>query len=185
MKASDLIKEWDTNSDHNQRENIGALQRYVKRLQSKKSVVIHFETGDRGTEGSKIKFETIYECERTIQDKTILIEKHENETDQRNSLALMLYRYPSTFYHCCLAYDGKINPRILSKEASELKPPLKIDGNKVKDNDIVFIFLDNDKNKVDNVLAGLCQQKRMKDILKASAPKILVLILLKSASSKL
>ena len=141
-------------------------------------------TGDRSIASDKIKLQRIYQYERTIADNITLIDKPEDETDQRNYLLVKLYHNPSLFYHCSFAYDGKINPRIISREATELELPFELEGKKVKDNDITLILLDGKKNKVENVLDGICRQDKMKNLLLANEPEILVLILIKSASDK-
>lgn len=184
MNAIKLIEKWDTDENNDQRDNIDALKKYIASLNSKRPFIIQLDAEDRGLEGEKIKLQHVFQFERTIADNITLIEKPEDETDQRNYLAVYLYRNPSLFYYCSFAYDGKINPRIISREVGELELPLDVEGKQVKDNDIIFVFLDDEKNKVDNVLDGICKQKRMKDILITNTPKILVLILLKSSSDK-
>lgn len=179
MKASEMIEKWETGEDDGQRATISVLKKYIARLHSKHPVVIHVPTGDRGIEGDRIQMENVYEYERTIAENITLIEIPEDETDQRNYLSVILSQNPSLFYYCSFAYDGKINPRIISREVSELELPLDVEGNKVKANDIIFIFLDDEKSKIDNVLGGICRQTKMRDFLIANAPKILVLILIK------
>jgi len=182
MKASDLIEQWENDDNPGQKDNINALNKYIRRLHSKKPITFKLPTGDRAIESDRIQLQTIYEFERTMTDNITLIGKPKEDTDQGHLLSVALYRNPSLFYHCSFAYDGKINPRIISQEVSELDLPLEIEGKKVKDNDVIFIYLHDEKDKVDNVLDGLCKQNKIKHVLSTHNPKILILILIKSPS---
>lgn len=184
MKAITLIDKWSKDKNTEQSDNIDALKKYISHLKSKRPLVVWLGTGERGLESEKIKLQYVYQFKKDIAENVILIEKPEDETDQSNLLALFLYRNPVSFYYCCLAYDGKINPRIISKEVSELELPLELEGSRVKDNDILLLFLDDDKSKIDHLLDGLCKQSKMRDILTANPPKIFVLILMKTPSNK-
>lgn len=184
MNALEMIGKWEVANHKNQKETINVLKKYILRLHDKSAIVIKLRTGLRGIESESIHLNPIYEFERTINDNITLIEKPEDETDERNYLSAILYHNPSLFYYCSFAYDGKINPRIISREVSQLELPLEIKREKVKDNDVIFIFLDDEKSRVDKVFEGVCKQMKMKDILIANATKILVLILLISPADK-